>query len=167
MTIIAIFDAPDCIRMKKTSFFILSIFISVHVWGTSTVLNQTEKSFIVSNEISNQQVTSFAEDAFGHIWIATIRGLNKYNINEYHQYFSTDDSLSISNNRILQIYTDSKKRLWVATVDGACRYNEQDCFDRIPIESTSKNSIYFFEDNDGKLFLNLNFELCVYKRRAE
>ena len=162
MTIIAIFDAPDCIRMKKTSFFILSIFISVLVWGNSTVLNQTEKSFIVSNEISNQQVTSFAEDAFGHIWIATIRGLNKYNINEYHQYFSTDDSLSISNNRILQIYTDSKKRLWVATVDGACRYNEQDCFDRIPIESTSKNSIYFFEDNDGKLFLNLNFELCVY-----
>jgi len=150
--------------MKNTIFFILCSIFSVVVLGKSNSNSESaiEKSMIISNEISNQQVSSFAEDAFGHIWISTIRGLNKFNINEYHQYFNTDDSLSVSDNRIHQVYTDSKKRLWIATVNGVCRYNEQDCFDQVSVESTSKNVLYFFENNDGKLFLNLNFEICVY-----
>ncbi|WP_163323788.1 hybrid sensor histidine kinase/response regulator transcription factor [Draconibacterium mangrovi] len=150
--------------MKRTLFLILFFAFAVLARGESDSAKEspTESGIIVSAEISNQYISSFAEDAFGHIWIGTIRGLNKFNINEYHQYFNTEDSLSISNNRIQQVYTDSKKRLWIATVDGVCRYNDQDCFDRIPIESSSSNALYFFEDNDGKLFLNLNFEICVY-----
>jgi ligand-binding sensor domain-containing protein len=121
-----------------------------------------ENRLVIANNLSNQQVTSIAEDAFGHIWIGTIRGLNKFNVFEYHQYFNTNDSISVSDNRIQQIYKDSKNKLWVATVNGICLYNEQGCFDQVPIASPSKNAIYLFENNDGKLFLNLNFAIYVY-----
>ncbi|MEZ5071317.1 MAG: two-component regulator propeller domain-containing protein [Bacteroidales bacterium] len=89
---------------------------------------------LVSSDLSNQHVTSFAEDAFGQVWISTDRGLNKATIDSYHQYFSTGDSSSLSDNRIHQVYRDSRDRLWVATVNGVCRYNAQDGFDRIPVE---------------------------------
>ena len=42
---------------------------------------------------------------------STFRGLNKFSVNEYHQYFCTDDSLDIPDNHIQDIFLDSKKRL--------------------------------------------------------
>ncbi len=117
---------------------------------------------VVSPTLSNQQITSFAEDEFGFVWIATIRGLNKFNIFEYHQYFYSPDSTSISDNCIQSLYRDSKNRLWVATINGVCRYNKMDCFDQVPINSLSKNAIRLFENHEGKLFLSLNFEICVF-----
>ena len=44
------------------------------------------ESPVITNDLSNQKVTAFAEDAQGHIWIGTSRGVNKYNVHEYHQY---------------------------------------------------------------------------------
>lgn len=120
------------------------------------------KEYITSNNLSNQQITSFAEDAFGHIWISTIRGLNKFNVNEYHQYFNGPDSTSLSDNRIQNLYKDSRNRLWIATVNGISRYNDRDCFERVPLESASQNAIRFFENNDGRLFINLNIQVCAY-----
>ncbi len=148
--------------MKITVLFILFLAISFAGYGKSNPESELDNSLVISNNISNQHVSSFAEDEFGHIWISTYRGLNKLNINEFQQYFSTDDSLSISFNRIHQVYKDSKNQLWVATSDGVCRYNDRDCFDRIPIEGSSSIAFNFFENNEGKLFLNLNSEICVY-----
>ena len=42
-------------------------------------------SVVVSDRLSNQRVNAFAEDADGHIWIATSRGVNQYSVYEYHQ----------------------------------------------------------------------------------
>ena len=39
---------------------------------------------ILSGNLSNQRINAFTEDADGHIWIATSRGLNKFNVHEYH-----------------------------------------------------------------------------------
>ncbi|MDR0582117.1 MAG: hypothetical protein LBG31_04040, partial [Prevotellaceae bacterium] len=51
---------------------------------------------IISPNISNQQVTSFAEDALGHIWIGTGRGANKYDSYDFCQYlFDGNDTLSL------------------------------------------------------------------------
>lgn len=53
--------------------------------------NTEIESPVIANDLSNQKVTAMAEDAQGNIWIGTFRGLNKYNVHEYHQYFCTDD----------------------------------------------------------------------------
>ncbi len=149
--------------MKGSIFIFLTFMCSLIVSGSTITPSEiVENRVTIANNLSNQQVTSIAEDALGHIWIGTIRGLNKYNVFEYQQYFNTNDSLSVSDNRINQIYKDSKNQLWIATINGICKYNDQDCFDQVPIESSSQNAIYLFENHDGKLFLNLNFAIYVY-----
>ena len=54
-----------------------------------------EGSVLVSDRLSNQRVNSFTEDGDGHIWIATARGLDKYSVHEYHQYFCSSGCESI------------------------------------------------------------------------
>jgi len=122
----------------------------------------TVESPIISNNISNQKISAFAEDAQGHIWIGTFRGLNKYNVHEYHQYFCTDDSLDLPDNLIQDVFKDSQGRLWIATVNGVCRYTDQDHFKHIPIAFPNKNGVQFFENKAGKIFLNMVVQLCVY-----
>jgi signal transduction histidine kinase/ligand-binding sensor domain-containing protein/DNA-binding response OmpR family regulator len=121
------------------------------------------RSLIISPEISNQQITAFAEDSLGHIWIGTSRGLNKFNVHEFQQYFNTDDSLSLCFDQISRIFRDSRNRLWIGTRGGLCRYTEKDCFERIPIESYSQNIVEMLEDSEGRIFLNMVEQLCKYQ----
>ena len=108
--------------------------------------------YALSEGISNQQVKAFAEDAQGHIWIGTFRGLNKYNAHEYQQYFCTDDSLSLPDNQIQDMMLDSRRRLWVATVNGLCIYTDRDDFRRIPICADDKNVLQLIEDRTGEVY---------------
>jgi signal transduction histidine kinase/ligand-binding sensor domain-containing protein/DNA-binding response OmpR family regulator len=123
------------------------------------------RSFIVSPDISNQQINSFAEDALGHIWIGTARGANKYNAREFYQYFSSDDSLSISGNQVNHIFRDSKNRLWFCTTNGVNLYTDQDCFLRVGIETRSQNAIQVLEDKQGRILLNMVEQLCEYDEK--
>ncbi len=126
-----------------------------------------DNSLVISNDISNQQVNSFAEDQFGHIWIGTQRGVNRYNGHEYQQYLSTADSTSITNNMVWSFYRDSQNRLWVATAWGVNLYTEQDCFKRIPIECYSENVLRVMENSKGEIFLDMVTCLCKYQPEEE
>lgn len=125
------------------------------------------ESPVITNDLSNQKVTSFAEDTQGHIWIGTFRGLNKYNVHEYHQYYCTDDSLDLPDNQINDLFRDSKGRLWIVTVNGICLYTDQDNFRRIPLNHSNKNGIQLLEDKDGRIFLNQMHQLAVYNPETE
>jgi ligand-binding sensor domain-containing protein len=50
---------------------------------SQTFDNRPAATPVISPEISNQQVSAFAEDSVGHIWIGTMRGLNKFAVNEF------------------------------------------------------------------------------------
>ncbi len=122
----------------------------------------------VSTDISNQQINCISEDAQGHIWIGTARGANKHNVYEFQQYFSSSrDSLSISGNQVQHIFRDSRNRLWFATTTGVCLYTDMDCFKRIPIDAVSQNAIQLFEDNNGRIFLNMVVHLCEYDEKEQ
>ena len=123
---------------------------------------QEQKSHVISNDISNQYISSFAEDALGHIWISTIRGANKYKVNEFHQYFSSNDSLSISGSQVRQIFRDSRDRLWFCTTGGVCIYTDKNCFQRIKIDAQTQNAVQLFEDRQGRIFINQLGQLCEY-----
>ena len=122
---------------------------------------------LITNNISNQQVNAFAEDAQGHIWIGTFRGLNQYNVHEFHQYFCTDDSLDLPDNQIKDMLRDSKGRLWISTVNGVCRYTDKDNFKHISSDMTNKNGIQLLEGTDGRIFLNYTSHLSVYNPTTE
>ena len=115
-----------------------------------------------ANDLSNRKVSSFAEDAHGHIWIGTFRGLNRHNVHEYHQYFCTDDPASLPDNQVQCMLKDSKGRLWVSTVNGMALYTDKDDFVRIPMETMSRNSVQILEDKAGRIFINTSVSLCQY-----
>lgn len=78
----------------------------------------------VSSDISNLNVTSFAKDTTGHVWIGTARGLNRYNGQDFTQYFD----LGSRDNYVKALCCDLKGRIWVSTPTGLSRRHSDDSF---------------------------------------
>lgn len=131
---------------------------------TATVTQQDEEiSHVISTELSNQQITGFAEDADGYMWIATHRGLNRYNGYDFHQYYCTDDSTTLPDNQLTFVYNDSRNRLWVGSVNGVCYRTDDDRFQRVPMKAnTSHNGVQIVENSKGRLFLNIIGSLLIF-----
>lgn len=122
-----------------------------------------DESMTVSSNLTNQDVTAFAEDLQGYMWIGTSRGLNRFNGHNYHQYlFNPDDSTSLPSNKINCLFTDSENNLWIGTVAGVCRYNKSDDFTRISSPSRFNNVHQIWENSQGRIFINMIGELCEY-----
>ena len=148
-------------------FVCLSSLVLVSCSESGMTQNYTIESPLIANDISNQKVSSFAEDAQGHIWMGTFRGLNRYNVHEFHQYFCTDEQNSLPDNQIQTLYKDSRDRLWISTVNGMALYTEQDNFKRIPMETASRNSVQILEDKSGRIYINTSVSLCRYDEDRE
>lgn len=154
--------------MRTLSLLVLlCLAVACQQVGKTEMQEIAVESPVIANDISNQKIVAFAEDAQGHIWLGTFRGLNKYNVHEYHQYFCTDDSLDLPDNQINDIYRDSQNRLWIATVNGVCQYTEEDNFKRIPINFNNKNGYQFVENKEGRIFLNTVIQLCAYDPQTQ
>ena len=67
-----------------------------------------EHGLVVAQELSNSRVQDIEEDATGQLWIATFRGLNRYDGHEYHQYFCTEDSLGLPDNNVQGLLCDRR-----------------------------------------------------------
>lgn len=117
---------------------------------------------LIANDISNQRISSFAEDEHGHIWIGTFRGLNRFNVHEFHQHFCTDDTNTLPDNQIQCLLKDSKGRLWVSTVNGLAMYTDRGNFRHIPMKSPSRNSVQILEDKSGRIFINTSVSIGLY-----
>lgn len=120
------------------------------------------QELMVANDLSNGHVTALVEDARGFIWVGTFRGLNRFDGQEYHQYFCTDDSTGLCDNQVKALLCDSKQRLWVGTVNGVCRYTEQDNFVRIPMETDNKNVFRLQQDGKERVFVCNSDEVLFY-----
>lgn len=120
---------------------------------------------VIASEISNQQVNAIAEDAQGHIWMGTFRGLNKYDAYEFQQYYCTDDSLGPQDNHIQALLRDSQGQLWVSSVNGLSVYTDHDTFRHIPSDLANKNGVQLLETRDGRILLNTISDLGVYNPR--
>ena len=154
-------------KVIKSSIEVFLLFLVISCTQRNYIQELPDGSRIVSDDISNQQITSFAEDALGHIWIGTWRGLNKSVVHEYHQYFNSTDSTSLCDNKIRKIFKDSKNRLWIATSNGICLYTDQDCFKEVRNESYSQNVMDILEDRNGRIFLNMVISLQEYNPQSE
>ena len=121
-----------------------------------------QQSLVVAQELSNSRVQAIAEDASGQLWIATFRGLNRYDGHEYHQYFCTDDSLGLPDNNVQSLLCDRYGRLWAATVNGVCLYTKKDCFKRIPMQTSNQNARKLLTDSKGRIFVYNGTELLMY-----
>ena len=122
---------------------------------------------IISDALSNSKVNAFAEDADGHIWIATFRGLNQYDVHEYHQYFCTDDSLGLPDNQVNDVHSSRNGRLWAATVNGVAYRTETGSFLRVPFRGENRNFRNILEAPDGRMYFSNAESLYRYDEEGE
>ena len=125
-----------------------------------------DESVVVADRLSNQRVNAFAEDADGHIWIATARGLDKFSVHEYHQYFCTTDTLGLPDNQVNAVYFSKKGRLLAGTADGVAILTDEGRFRRIPVLGDGRNINRFWETADGRILTSNSSTLFLYDEDA-
>ena len=145
-------------------FPFLLLFILLSCREEDNLLRIEQKNFDISNNISNQQITAFAEDDKGYLWIGTAQGLNKFNGYEYWQYYmdEANDSLSLSGNNIYSLLVDSKKKFWIATENGISLLKPNGTFHTIPIENKNYPPSDITETLNGDIIINLRSDLYRY-----
>ena len=118
-------------------------------------------SIVVADRLSNQRVNAFAEDADGHIWIATSRGLNRFSVHEYHQYFSAGDTLGLPDNQVNDVFRSPSGTIWAATTGGVARLTPEGRFRYVPAPGRP-NANRIWETRDGKLLMSNSAILYQY-----
>ena len=147
-------------KNKFLTFFTLLAALAGCGHGTPPVPDPSG-TIVVADRLSNQRVNAFAEDADGHIWIATSRGLNRYSVHEYHQYFSADDTLGLPDNQVNDVFRSSSGVLWAATAQGAARLTPEGRFRYVPAPGRP-NANRIWETRDGKLLMSNSTVLFQY-----
>ena len=125
-----------------------------------------ENSIVIADRISNQRVEAFAEDADGQIWIGTFRGLNKYSVQDFHQYFCMGDTLGLPDNHITALHRSAAGQLWIGTSNGVALHTDDGQFLRIPTDGGESGINEIFETRDGQLLFNRSGSLYYYDAEA-
>ena len=149
-------------RTRLTTLFLVALTLSCTRPDISPVTPEGNPSVQLSERISNLRVNSFAEDRYGHIWMGTQRGLDKYDGRQFQQYFCTDDTLGLPDNQIAAVLAAKDGCLWVATVNGVARTTDKGNFQRIPVLNPNRNLSAILETRDGKLLLSDNTSLLAF-----
>jgi signal transduction histidine kinase/ligand-binding sensor domain-containing protein/DNA-binding response OmpR family regulator len=125
-------------------------------WGAVTPPNPEfrDEAGNVGHRLSNLNVRAFCQDSLGYLWIATFRGLNRYNGYEFIHYFHDEnDTLSLDNDFIFSLFLDSSHRLWIGTATGTNRYDfETNTFRRYPSTKGAAYTCSFFEDHSRRIW---------------
>jgi len=81
----------------------------------------------VDNSIASNKVNDLAIDEKGDIWLATDRGLNKFNAEskQFEQWRSLDDKNDVLFNSIYAFSFDSQGELWLSTGQGLAKVAPQ------------------------------------------
>jgi signal transduction histidine kinase/ligand-binding sensor domain-containing protein/DNA-binding response OmpR family regulator len=109
----------------------------------------------IHSQMSNLNIRAFCQDSLGYMWIATFRGLNRYNGYEFIQYFhDKNDSLSLGNDLIISLFIDSSHRLWIGTATGVNLYDfATDTFSKYPATQGIAYIYSFYEDHSKRVWV--------------
>jgi len=132
--------------------------------GASIFDIKSKRFFDISDNpvFQNGTIYKFVSDNDNNIWIATLSGLFKYNINN-KSLQKYDLSKIIGNNELFDLQIDKSNRLWIGTRVGACFYSLKNKNFVIPnscrpyqyqctsIYSDKSNNIWFCFNKGGVL----------------
>jgi len=120
------------------------------------VLGAQTRDERLSSEISFLNVTDFAQDQYGYMWISTLGGLNRYNGYEFELFsYNAQDTLSLANDFVFSLELDLKGNLWAGTAEQLCLFDpSSNTFKRFKGAITIMD---IFEDSRGTLWVATNF----------
>ncbi len=92
----------------QVSYYIRFSVLTAACWlsALSAKAQYNEKDFIrysVENGLSNNSVTCIQQDDWGHIWIGTDEGLNRFDGSSFTKYFQGSKSLPLSSSIVRNI----------------------------------------------------------------
>ena len=130
----------------------------------SSVFSQSDKplfsqyKFQVLNEemgLNNNFITDVAQDTLGYIWVATERGLYRYQGDHFQTYLKEEENAnSIPSNYISDIAVDQQNRLWIMTEAGVAQYDyAQDAVTRLEAEPLKKASTSIVIDTNEDKYI--------------
>lgn len=131
--------------MKQT-ILVLMVFLSALVGVNASPV-------LYRKALPNLHVNTLMQDEQGFMWIATAKGLHKYDGSGYYSYYAdAGDTSSLPSDNLTSLYRDARNRLWVATIEGICRYDAaKNCFVRYADPSSNGLLIYGFFRLNGRL----------------
>ena len=100
----------------------------------------------IKDGLSNLNVNAITQDQLGYIWVATMRGLNRYNGYEFrHYFFDPNDSNSLRSNHIFSLLQSKEGQLYIGSMTGIDYYDVRN--DRIesPFPDFNKTVLAFTE----------------------
>uniref|UniRef100_S0DE81 Putative sensor histidine-kinase response regulator n=1 Tax=termite gut metagenome TaxID=433724 RepID=S0DE81_9ZZZZ len=148
----------------KNLCFLLALLPLVFGCGPHEQSATSPDFLVIDDNISNRKINAFAEDKFGYIWIATHRGLNRYNGFDFHQYYNTADSLSLIDNQVICLLADSHNMLWAGTVNGVSHLTHGGYFVNVPLASENRYITQIIETSSGDVLVNNGLALERYDR---
>lgn len=87
-------------------------------------LNYGFSNLSTKDGLSNQNITSICQDKLGYIWIASMRGLNKYNGTTIQNYFyNPTNSINLRSNLINSVICSKNGNIYIGTDEGLDIYN--------------------------------------------
>ena len=108
--------------MKDKLFFLLILFYILNINAQKSIYNF--RNINISDGLSNNTVSSIAQDKFGQLWFGTSNGLNKYNGQEFTIYRNISrDRYSLTSNEISNVLVDKRGYVWTGTFNGLNKFN--------------------------------------------
>lgn len=136
---------------------VLTIFFTLI--GSGTLLSQSFvfKNYTTEDGLPSSETYSFAQDEKGYMWVATDRGLAKFDGYGFKTYTTND---GVPDNTIFEISKDHKNRLWFKGFSSQTGYYKNDSFynykynDSISKILPSELINYFTVDKDDNIWFS-------------
>ncbi len=143
---------------------VLSLSITVYAAaGTVFLSDYTQVVYDDTNGLPTSSVNTMIQSSDGMIWLATYRGLVRYNGKEFTS-FTPSTTPSISSNSVMSLFEDSFQRLWLGTNDNGMMYLENNSFIEVDIpDEIAANSIQAFAELNGVIFIGAKNGLFKYE----
>lgn len=90
---------------------------------TNTNCAQTVRLFTGDKDLGSSQVNNLLQDTQGYVWVATSRGLTRYDGHRFETFLHTEAEGSLMGNYVECLAEDGKGGLLVGTTVGLCRFS--------------------------------------------
>tara|TARA_R110000796_G_scaffold234749_7_gene353642 strand:+ start:1038 stop:5393 length:4356 start_codon:yes stop_codon:yes gene_type:complete len=163
--------------MPKILLFICVYFI-FSFGATAIEADDTESNFDlllnytnygVADGLSQDTVTAIVEDPEGYVWVGTINGLNRFDGNEFKQFYADDNAKSLPSSFIRNLLIDDNGVLQIGTDKGLVQFDkETESFSRNSISAQiGEQAIWSISKQDGEMFIGLNGKFISYGKNND
>jgi Histidine kinase/Y_Y_Y domain/Two component regulator propeller len=152
--------------------YLFPLVVCACIFNAGALAQYEEKNFTLYTKLdglSQNYVTAIAQDSTGYIWIATSKGLNRFDGKSFISFFKNASDSYLPENFIISLRVQEKNELVGTTIAGAFAFNALTGYHRTFIVP-SDSIIYFWanwvfdaiKDHKGNYILSTKTGLFIF-----